>query len=283
MKIVVTGGSGRLGRYLLPELAAQGHEVKSCDLVPAEGPYHWLRVDMLNLGDLEWAFAGAEVVVHLAAIPHPINDPPERVFGVNVQGTYNVLEAALRAGVRRVVVASSECALGLGYQEREIELHYLPLDEKHPRYPQDPYGLSKAFAEDLCAAFTRRSGLETICLRPTWIWFPEPRDESGYRKVLGNPQLGQKNLWSYVVAQDMATAFRLAAEIPQLPPHAVCYVSAADTNAREETLALIDRFWPKVPQVDRARLAGHNSVVDCSLAEQLLGFRPQRSWRDWLS
>ncbi len=222
MKIVVTGGSGRLGRYLLPELAAQGHGVKVCDLVSPEGPYHWLHVDILNVGELEWAFAGAEVIIHLAAIPHPLNDPPERVFGVNVQGTYNVLEAALRAGARRVVAASSECALGPGFQERELDLHYLPLDEKHPRYPQDPYGLSKAFTEDLCASFTRRSGLETICLRPTYIWFPGSPDEAHYRRVVDNPRLCMKGLWTYVMAQDMATAFRLAAEAPQLPTHAVC-------------------------------------------------------------
>lgn len=280
MKIVVTGGSGRLGRYLLSELAQHGHDVTVCDLVPPEGEYRFLRADVLNLGALDWAFAGAEGVVHLAAIPHPLEDAPDQVFAVNTQGTFNVLEAAARAGVRRVAIASSDSALGFGFRQRDFGPDYLPLDEDHPRYPQDPYSLSKAFAEDLAAAFTRRSGLQTICLRPCWIWFPE-RDE-GYRAAVDDPRLHWKGLWVYVDARDVARAFRLAVEAPDLPDHSVCYVSAADLAAREETLTLIDRFYPGVPRVDRAHLAGHRSVINGRRAERLLGFRPQYSWRDWI-
>lgn len=279
MKIVVTGGAGRLGRYLLPELARHGHEVTACDLTPPERQYQFQRADMLQVGDLDWAFAGAEVVVHLAAIPNPHHDPPDRVFAVNMHGTYNVLEAATRTGVRRVVIASSDSAIGFGFRQREFGPDYLPIDEDHPRYPQDPYSLSKAFAEDLAVAFTRRSGLQTICLRPCWIWFPG--QDEGYRAALDDPRLHWKGLWVYVDARDAARAFRLAAEAPNLPDHAVCYVSAPDLAAREETLALIDRFYPGVPRIDRARLAGHRSVIDGSRAERLLGFRPEHSWRDW--
>lgn len=280
MKVVVTGGSGRLGRYLLPELAQHNHEITVCDLLPPETQYRFLRVDMLCLGDLDWAFAGAEVVVHLAAIPHPLHDPPERVFAVNTQGTYNVLEAAVRTGVRRVVVASSDSALGFGFRQRDFGPDYLPLDEDHPRHPQDPYSLSKAFAEDLSVAFTQRSGLQTICLRPCWIWFPD--QDEGYRAAVDDPHLHWKGMWVYVDARDTARAFRLAVEAPNLPDHDVCYVSAADLAAREDTLALVDRFYPGVPRLDRARLAGHRSVIDGSRAEWLLGFRPEHSWRDWI-
>ncbi|MFH1929199.1 MAG: NAD(P)-dependent oxidoreductase [Chloroflexota bacterium] len=280
MKIVVTGGGGMLGRYLLPELATQGHEVTACDLMRPDGQYRFLRIDIMSMGDLDWAFAGADVVVHLAAIPHPLNDPPERVFAVNTQGTYNVLEAAVRAGVRRVVVASSDSAIGFGFRERDFGPEYLPLDEDHPRYPQDPYSLSKAFAEDLSAAFTRRSELQTVCLRPCMILFQERVED--YRTVLSDASLRMKGMWVYVDARDAARAFRLAAEVPDLPDHVVCNVTAADLTAREETLELLDRFYPDVPQVDRARLGGHRTVVDGSRAERLLGFRPEYSWRDWI-
>ena len=89
-------------------------------------------------------------------------------------------------------------------------------------------------------------------------------------------------MWVYVDVRDAARAFRLAAEVPELPPHSVCYVVAADLAAREETLALIDRFYPNVSRVDRDRLVGHRSVIDGSRAERLLGFRAEISWRDWL-
>lgn len=280
MKIVVTGGGGMLSRYLLPELTKHGHEVTACDLVPPTGQYRFLRIDIMSMGDLDWAFAGADVVVHLAAIPHPFNDPPERVFEVNTQGTYNVLEAAVRAGVRRVVIASSDSAIGFGFRERDFGPEYLPLDEDHPRYPQDPYSLGKAFAEDLSAAFTRRSGLQTVCLRPCMILFQERIED--YRRALSNASFRSKPLWVYVDARDAARAFRLAAEVPDLPDHVVCYVTAADLTAREKTLELLDRFYPDVPQVDRARLTGYRSVVDGSRAERLLGFRAEYSWRDWI-
>ncbi|MCC7352295.1 MAG: NAD(P)-dependent oxidoreductase [Anaerolineae bacterium] len=280
MKVAVTGGSGRLGRHVLAELAQYGHESIDCDLMPPEGPYRFFRTDILQPGDLTWAFSGVDVVLHLAAIPNPFRDPPERVFGINVAGTYNVLEAALRTGVRRVVIASSDSALGFTFRSSDRVPDYLPFDEDHPKYPEDPYCLSKAFAEDLALAFTRRSGLQTICLRPCWIWFPD-RDE-GYRAAVNDPSGHWKGLWVYVDVRDAARSFRLAAEAPRLPAHAVCYVAAADLAAREETLALIDRFYPGVPRVDRTRLEGHRSVIDGSRAEQLLGYRPQHSWRDWL-
>jgi len=280
MKIVVTGGGGMLSRYLLPELTKQGHEVTACDLRPPAGRYRFLRIDIMKMGDLDWAFAGADVVIHLAAIPHIFNDPPERVFAVNTLGTYNVLEASVRAGVRRVVVASSDSAIGFGFRERDFGPDYLPLDEDHPRYPQDPYSLSKAFSEDLSAAFTRRSGLQTVCLRPCMILFQERIED--YRRVLSDASRRSKPLWVYVDARDAARAFRLAAEVPDLPAHVVCFVTAADLTAREETLELLDRFYPDVPQVDRVRLTGYRSVVDGSRAEKLLGFRPEYSWRDWI-
>ena len=280
MRVVVTGGAGLLGRYLLPELQAQGHEVTVCDLVPPKGQCRFLRVDMLKMGDLNWAFSGAEVVVHLAAIPNPFHDSPDKVFAVNMHGTYNVLEAAVRAGVRRVVLASSDSAIGFGFRERDFDPDYLPVDEEHPRYPQDCYSLSKAFAEDLAIAFTRRSGLQTICLRPCGIWMPERREM--YRVALDDPSLHWRGMWVYVDVRDAARAFRLAAEVPELPEHTVCYAAAADLAAREETLALIERFYPDVVRLDRERLAGHRSVIDGSRAERLLGFLPEYSWRDWI-
>ncbi|MFH1929201.1 MAG: NAD(P)-dependent oxidoreductase [Chloroflexota bacterium] len=280
MRVVVTGGAGLLGRYLLPELQAQGHEVTVCDLVPPKGQCRFLRVDMLKIGELDWVFSGAEVVVHLAAIPNPFYDSPDKVFAVNMHGTYNVLEAAVRAGVKRVVLASSDSAIGFGFREQDFDPDYLPVDEEHPRYPQDCYSLSKAFAEDLAIAFTRRSGLQTICLRPCGIWIPGECER--YRAALDDPSLHWRGMWVYVDVRDAARAFRLAAEVPELPAHTVCYVAAADLAAREETLALIERFYPDVPRVDRDRLSGHRSVIDGSWAERLLGFRAEHSWRDWL-
>ena len=178
-----------------------------------------------------------------------------------------------------MVIASSDSAIGFGFRERDFGPEYLPLDEDHPRYPQDPYSLSKAFAEDLSAAFTRRSGLQTVCLRPCMILFQERIED--YRRALSNSSFRSKPLWVYVDARDAARAFRLAAEAVDLPDHMVCYVSSPDLLASEETLTLIEQYYPDVPQVDRQRLSGHSTVVDLNRAEQYLGFKAEYSWRDW--
>lgn len=280
MKVIVTGGSGRLGRWLVPELVRQGHEVTVCDLMPPKEVVRFLRIDMLNLGELDWAYEGADTVVHLAAIPNIFHDSPERVFLFNTQGMYNVLEAAVRNKVKRVIVTSSDSAIGFGFAERPFSPDYLPIDENHPRYPQDPYSLSKAFSEDLCAAFTRRSGIQTVCLRPCWIWFPD--EDLGYREAVDHPERRLKGLWVYVDVRDVVQAVSLAITASELPPHSVCYVSAPDVLAREETLALIDRFHPNIPRVDRSRLTGFKSVIDGSRAQKLLGYKAQYSWHDYL-
>jgi nucleoside-diphosphate-sugar epimerase len=280
MKVLVTGGSGRLGRWLVPELFKEGHEVTVCDLVAPKGVYHFLHIDMLNLGELDWALSGIDTVVHLAAIPNIFHDSPERVFYFNTQGMYNILEAAVRNKVKRVIVASSDSAIGFGFAERPFHPDYLPVDEDHPRYPQDPYSLSKAFSEDLCAAFTRRSGIQTICLRPCWIWLPDEDLED--KEAVDHPERYWKGLWGYVDVRDAARAFCLAVAAPELPAHSVCYVSAPDVLAREETLTLLDRFHPDVTRIDRSRLSGYKSVIDGSRAEKLLGFTPQHSWHDYI-
>ena len=280
MKVLVTGGSGRLGRWLVPALINEGHEITVCDLVPSKGAQHFLRVDMLNLGELDWALAGIDMVVHLAAIPNIFHDAPEKIFYYNTQGTYNLLEAAVRNNVKRVIVTSSDSAIGFGFAERSFSPDYLPIDENHLRYPQDPYSLSKAFSEDLCAAFTRRSGLQTVCLRPCWIWLPD--EDQGYKEAVDHPEQRWKGLWVYVDVRDVVQAVSQALTVKELPPHSVCYVSAADVLAREETLALLDRFHPNVPRVDRSRLTGFKSVIDTSRAEKLLGYKARYSWRDYL-
>jgi UDP-glucose 4-epimerase len=185
----------------------------------------------------------------------------------------------VRNKVKRVIVASSDAAIGYWDAERPFSPDYLPIDEDHPRYPQDPYSLSKTFSEDLCAAFTRRSGLQTVCLRPCWIWLPD--EDQGYREALDHPERRWRGLWVYVDVRDLARAFCLALTAPELPPHSVCYVSAADVLAREETLALVDRYHSDVTRVDRSRLTGFKSAIDCSRAEKLLGFIPQYTWRDY--
>jgi nucleoside-diphosphate-sugar epimerase len=276
MRIVVTGASGRVGRYLLRELGAE-HDVRAFDLRPLADPkVTFVGGDITNLEDCKRAIDGAEVVIHLAAIPNPLSDPPERVMLVNAMGTFNVLEAATSAGVRRVVTASTDSALGFVFRKRDFLPEYLPIDEAHPLKPQDPYGLSKLIGEETCKSYTRGYGLETVCVRICRVLFPEDAELNA--RLASEPTILAKGLWVYVDVRDAARAFRLAAERPGLG-HEALFAAAPDVCAREETASLLERFYPALlPWVDR--VPGHSSLITGAKARQTLDFVPRFTWRD---
>ncbi|MBM2809794.1 MAG: NAD-dependent epimerase/dehydratase, partial [Chloroflexi bacterium] len=163
MKVVVTGGVGKIGQWVVKELTTnseQSHEVVVFDRVPGpqqgpfqQGPVRYLMGDTLDLGQVMGVLAGADAVIHLAALPAPGFTTNDVTFRTNVQGTFNVHEAAWRLGIRRVVSASSTAALGWVYRERDFLPNYLPLDEDHPLAPQDAYGLSKQTVEGIARSY----------------------------------------------------------------------------------------------------------------------------------
>ena len=148
----------------------------------------------------------------MAGIPHPLNNTAEEVFHLNVNGTFNVLEAAAVNKVAKVVVTSSESTLGFAFMSNRMVPEYFPIDELHPLRPQDPYGLSKVVAEEMCRSYSARYGMRTVCLREPWIWVPEPAAIEFYKDLIHNYRQWHKNLWAYVHVYDVATAHRLAVE-----------------------------------------------------------------------
>ena len=278
MRVLVTGGSGRVGSYVVPELIAAGHDVAILDIrAPAAPGAAFHEGSILSLDDCRDAFTGVEAVVHLAAIPHPLNDPPEQVMRVNVMGTWNVHQAAVEAGVRRVVQASSDSTYGYIFRTREIPLDYLPIGEDYPQRPQDPYGLSKAVGEQIARTFADGSGLETVALRICWVWMPD--EPAAYRRLTQEPDTWWRNLWVYNDARDAALAFRLAVETPGLACERFC-ISAADNGTEADTLDLFSKHYGDVAL--RKPIEGRQSPIDTSRAAERLGYRPRHSWRDWV-
>lgn len=280
MNVLITGGSGNLGRYTVDEMRKE-HRVIVFDIKePHQKDVSFLRGDVLSISDLEKALKGVDAVIHLAAIPHPLSDPPEKVFIVNAQGTFNVLEAANRCKVKRVVMASSDSTLGFVFKTNPSLIpEYLPIDECHPLKPEDPYGLSKLIGEEICASYTRRTGIETVCLRICYVWFPHLKD--AYRSLVDDPDKWWQSLWVYEDARDAARAFRLAVEVEGLK-HERMFICANDNGTREESLTLIERYYPQVKKIDRERLRGRASLISNEKAKQILGFRPRYSWKDLL-
>jgi len=280
MKVVVTGGAGGIGSALVTALGAAGHEARSVDRVRPQTDQRspFVLADLSQLGQVYGVLAGADAVVHLGAIPDPYGDPNEVVFGNNTLSTFNVVEAAATLGLRRVVTASSICALGMANAKRSWSPHYAPVDEEHPLLPQDPYGLSKLVGEEICKAASRRTGIVTVSLRFTWV-VHERHYAASFPSTTQESQESRDILWSYVDLQDAVQACLLALTAP-LREHEAFYIVADDTTApTTPTRDLLRRYHPSASLPPEGMLEGFASAFSTARAARLLGWRPLVSWR----
>ncbi|PZE71548.1 NAD(P)-dependent oxidoreductase [Curtobacterium sp. MCBD17_019] len=285
MNVVVTGSRGKVGRPTVQAFVDAGHEVLGVDLVRpvfdagVVVPGRYVQADLTDAGSAYAVVAGADVVVHVAAIPQPTGNPPHVVFQTNLMSTFNLIEAAVQFGVRRFVNVSSESIVGNFFPERPFLPDYLPVDEDHPQYPQDPYALSKAFGEQLMDAAVRRSDIRAISIRPSTV-----HNEDNYESNLGpqvrEPSRTSANFGSYIDAEDLADALVLAAE-SDLPGHEVFYIAAADNAGGHDFAAVVREHHGdaiELRELDRVDASG----ISIEKARRLLGWSPKRSWRDHL-
>jgi len=277
MKIVVTGGSGLVGRRVVSRLARR-HTVTSFDRREPPGPAaRHVRGDVLDERAVARVLEGADAVVHAAGIPGPGHGTPEEIARVNVEGTTTVASAALRAGVSRLVNISSEAVLGFVFGEGRTAPAFFPIDETHPLGPTEPYGRSKLEAE-IAAARLAGEELTLVHLRPPWVWVPEEREAC--LRLTRRPEDWWDGLWAYIHGDDLARAVDLAVARP-LPEgaHAV-YVAAPDNGTIVPTAELVARFYPGVPV--RGKLGQYQSLLSSERARRLLGFEAAATWRTFL-
>ncbi|MBF6605886.1 MAG: NAD(P)-dependent oxidoreductase [Chloroflexi bacterium] len=274
MRIVVTGGSGKAGRWVVRDLRAVGHDVLNVDLAH-DGSAHGqcVRTDLTDLGQCFDVISGADAVVHLAAIPAPELRPAGETFRLNVLSTYNVFAAAEAHHVQRVVWASSETVLGLPFDDAPPP--YAPVDESAPPRPESSYALSKLTGETLAGQFARRTGIPFVGLRISNIM--EPEDYAAFPGWWGDPHLRRWNLWGYVDARDVAAAVRGALEA-DVSGASVCIVAAADTVMTRPSAELMAEIYPAVPL--RRPLEGRETLLSIDRARELIGYRPAHRWAD---
>ena len=258
MRVAVTGSAGRLGRRLAETLSGHGHEVVPVD-VGAGAP-----VDLTDPDAALRALEGAEAVVHLARERFPYTEQGlyDRATGTwrapdvagdggrfqrNVAMTYNVLAASVPLEISRLVMGSSLAVYGLYYPLSLALPDYLPVDEDHPRRPQDPYGLSKLAGEEICNGFARQSGARIASLR-----FAGIADDAVYQRLMRrreDPMVrGLGSFWSYIDVRDAAEACRLALEAG-FEGHQAFNICAPTTYLTTSTRALLRRHLPEVRQV----------------------------------
>src|SRR5258706_9708688 len=271
-RVLVTGGSGKVGKWVIADLQAYGYQVINADRQRA-ATVHTLDVDLCNMGHVYAAMTGVDAVVHLAAIPSPGGHPPEVVFQVNAMSTFNVLQAASTLGIKKVVIASSLSALGLAYSFRPVDLRYFPIDEAHPLLAQDAYGLSKIAGEDLASGFSRRDPtLSVISLRFTLVLTPDEL-ETAIPNLQAQEKSSASVLWTYIDVRDVARCIRLSLEEGSTG-HRAFYINAQNTFMQKPTLELLHMYYPNIPR-DQTRLQACTAPIDCSAGKQFLGFQPE--------
>lgn len=271
MRIVVSGGAGRVGRFVIEELAAAGHEVTSLDLAPTANRHPDIRYMLGNVGRPEDVFgtlgyAKADAMIHLAAWSDPGIVPDTRTYADNVAATFNVLDASEKLGLRRVILASSAQVYGFA----EHAPLFAPATEDHPLRPLNSYALSKIAGEDAAAYFARR-GLNTLSLRIMGARAPQDM-KSEVVRALGRPEQERFLLWTRVDARDIAIGCRQALEVETVES-GIYNLSGSHNIFGRETADLLQQF---APETDRSSLpAGQLSPFSSAKARAAFGYEPR--------
>jgi nucleoside-diphosphate-sugar epimerase len=255
------------------DLREHGHDVVNVDLRSDGGPNDAMVVaDLTDLGQAHDLIAGADAVVHFAAIPAPGLRAAGETFRINAMSTYNVFAAAVATGARRVVWASSETVLGLPFDRAP---DFAPIDESITPRPESSYSLSKLVGETMAEQFARRNDTAFVGLRISNIM--EPDDYAAFPSYWSDARLRKWNLWGYVDARDVATAARLALDAP-IDGAEVCIVAAADTVMTRPSADLMADVFPDVPLT--RPVEGRETLLSIERARRLLGYEPAHRWSD---
>ena len=293
MRIVFTGGSGKAGRHAIAHLVVKGHHVLNVDRKPLDLPgVNTLIADLADSGqafnalsthfgfegfDLGHAPHAPDAVVHFAAIPRVLIQPDNATFATNVMSTYNVIEAAMKLGVRKVVIASSETTCGVCFAEGDKDFHSFPLEEDYDVDPMDSYGLSKVCNEKTARAFAMRYGADVYALRIGNVI--EPHEYGHFEAFLANPMMRKRNAWSYIDARDLGEIVHLCLVKNGLGFqvfNAVNDTITLDTPTRD----FLARHCPHVP-ITRP-LDKFEAPLSNRKAREVLGFKEAHDWRRYV-
>jgi nucleoside-diphosphate-sugar epimerase len=270
VKVLVTGARGALGSLVVEHLSAEGWHVVAHDRKPGG-----VTGDLCSLDHVRRIVDGVDAVVHAAAIPSPKDSPDAEIFRNNVESTYNVLDTAGRAGVKRIVNVSSASAVGLAWSELGVSPLSVPVTEDHPYVGEDVYGLSKQIGEITATATSRRWRTSVASLRFPFIGTGD-RLRAHLRQIHADHGVDRGGLWAWLDMRDAARAVLCALTAP-LQGHHVVNVVAPDTTALVPTRELLREYHPRA-RVDR-ELGEFASLYSGERSRELLGFEPVYGWR----
>lgn len=292
-RILFTGGAGKAGRHVVPYLMAQGHRLVNVDRVPLtiDGVDN-LIADITDSGQMfnaMSAYAGFDelepgtgvpaydAVVHFAAVPRILINPDNETFRVNTMGTYNVIEAAVKMGIRKIVIASSETTYGICFADGRADPDYLPVDEHYDVNPSDSYALSKVVNEKTARAFQQRSGFDIYALRISNVI--EPHEYDRFPAFLADVGQRRRNFFGYIDARDLGQIVDLCLQKDGLGFQ--IFNAGNDTNVANETASeLAEQFFSGVPV--KGELGEHEALFSNRRIREVLGFREAHDWRQYV-
>ena len=293
MRLLFTGGSGKAGKYCIDYLRDQGHTILNVDLIDlGHNSVQTRLADITDSGqifdvmssyanyhelDLEQGVPKFDAVIHFAAIPRLMMTSDNECYRVNTLGTYNVLDAAIKFGIKKIIFASSETTYGVCFADGEVKPDYLPIDENHPTIPQDSYAMSKVVNEATAKSFQRRSGIDIYGLRINNVIEPHEYKEK-FPAYMENPDLRRRNIFSYIDARDLGQMVQKCLDTDGLG-YEVFNVSNDDHSVGLSSEELIETYYQGV-EIKTSKVP--ESFYTNEKAKQLLGFQPCHSWRAYL-
>jgi nucleoside-diphosphate-sugar epimerase len=293
-RIFFTGGSGKAGRHAISYLLSKGHRVMNVDLKPLDLPgVDNLIADITDSGQMFNAmsmYAGFDemepgtgvpkfdAVVHFAAVPRILINPDNETFRVNTIGTYNVIEAAVKLGIKKIVIASSETTYGICFSDGQTDPKSLPLEEDYDVDPMDSYGLSKVVNEQTARSFQRRSGVDIYALRIGNVIEPHEY-ETLFPNYLKNPEVRRRNAFCYIDARDLGQIVDLCLQKDGLG-YQVFNAGNDHNGAVIPSKELAERFFPGVPFT--REVEEHEALFSNRKIREVLEFQEQHNWRNYL-
>lgn len=269
MRVLVTGGSGRVGYFVLERLLAAGHQVANLDIRYPTRPISEIRTLIGDVSRMEDAFGAvsfvkAEALVHLAAWNDPGIVADSRTYADNVTGTFNMLNVCAGVGIKRAIIASSAQVYGFA----EHSPVYAKVDEDHPLRPLNSYALSKICNEQTAAYFAKRYDMEIASFRIMGARAPEDLDAE-IAALAAAPANGQFLLWNRTDARDIARACQLALEVPTLAS------GPYNVTARKNALGLksdelLRNYCPHTKIV--TPIEYDDSILSCRRAQEVFGY-----------
>ncbi|MCJ1253512.1 hypothetical protein MMC24_001324 [Lignoscripta atroalba] len=292
-RIVFTGGSGKAGRECIPYLLSRGHKVLNIDLIDHPDPNVFtIKTDLTDSGQVfnaltsnfdmaEYANPQVEkvdAVIHFAAYARNMLVPDNECFRGNVLSTYNVIEAACKLGIKKVIIASSETTYGVCFAQGDVDYHSFPLEEDYDVDPEDTYATSKLCGERCARSFARRFGVDIYALRIGNVISPS-QYESDFAAWVNEPSTRKRNAWSYIDARDLGQICDLCVGKDGLG----FQVFNATNDTITTKIPTVEFLKKECPGVKITREMGEwEAPLSNRKIREVLGFKDTHDWRNYV-